>query len=138
MNPVRFFAATLAAVLLLCGCKSVTTTIVNNRVMVAYNPVTRLFSSGNFDGPPFPPQDIVRVLRKAGVPPEVEIRVNMRRLDNPQLMAEVTVLLEKGGYMRYTFHSDPVAESQGSYFKPLDKTSGKISPYAELPPLDAP
>jgi len=96
--------------LLMCGCK--TTTRIESHVEIKYTPLGNTFSFvGKKDASPFFAADIVKALKRAKVPPETEIRVNMGKFDNHQLIADIAARLVNGGYIHYSFCTAEIADS---------------------------
>jgi len=130
---MKFHCLSIAILLLfLCGCKT-TSTVSKVRPNgssvheVQYNPGSGLFTFKEGKHPPFIPRDIAKALHKAKIPPGDEILVNMRRFDDQILIAEIAKLLYNGGWT-FAFCTDQVAESRGSFMRPLDKPPVAGSP----------
>jgi len=126
--------AALAAVILLCGCK--TTTVGKVRPdgstvhELQYDPGPGLLSFQKRKQPPFAPGEIVAVLQKAKIPPGDEILINMHRFYDQILIADMTRSLSNAGY-RVVFSTDQTAFSQGGFLRPFDKPATTAPPRRE-------
>ena len=107
------------AAALLCGCKTIST-VVETRTELVYNPAIGLLTFKKGGHPPFTPREIVNALRRAKIPADNEIIVNMHRFDDQILITEIAALLRNNGYKKNFFSTAMVGESRGSFLKPLD------------------
>jgi len=129
-NQPVFYAA-LAACVLLCGCVTTTSSVVEHRHEVVYNPAMGIFTFKNGRHPSFTPSGMARALQSAGIKTGEEIHINMHQFHDQILITEIAAQLSKNGFHRYVFCTDQTAFSQGGFLKPLDKPATTAPPRRE-------
>ena len=104
--------STLACALMLCGCK--TQTVVEDFVEIVYDSGLNRFEFLDGNHPDFAPDEIADALKKARIPKDREVRVNMQQFNNPRIITETKARLGTAGYMRVVFCTLKTAQSQGN------------------------